>query len=484
MSKLTHKQVETWLFGERDEEMATAVADHLADCPQCQEMAQLVAELSAGEWHPYSKSPTEKAVIIADLQQQVRQKQMIKKQNKTMFPMNALVWSSAFIILILLTFGYFSMSNRENNTNLPAAVPPTETPMATPTLPPTATIPPPTSTATLMPEPIPFTEAIIQTDIGQFVITSVQLVDALPMAQPQSGNKMLTIALAGPNEEPLTPDVFSLEAFNQLESLRTVQTDTSPDAVFLCTMGGWLEADFVIGCEVPASATEFTFIWSGNAPITLFVDTIESEPLLTLPAGSGTEVEPPATAQPMPLNPLGNLVTEPVMMADIDCDNTIETVSITRPVLGDGVEVLAPYQLQVEDPDENITTRMTMAYWLDVTEPPYPRYYDVQAFEIDDCGRMAFAFTNQPLSVGNEWGSLFIWDGINLHDWQSNAYILNIEKGETTATMTTWQVDIQRSNLNEDTCLVIEMQYAINVDSLPMELISFEEGMAGCNPNG
>jgi hypothetical protein len=114
----------------------------------------------------------------------------------------------------------------------------------------------------------------VKTSIGDFVIVSARFVEEVNGEKPNSGEKILLVALSQPGMDQLDPATFSLEAFDKMAH------DTSKGEIYILgddgsrtisTMGGWVDEEFAMGFMVPAAAETYTLFWPDNSPIDIVV---------------------------------------------------------------------------------------------------------------------------------------------------------------------------------------------------------------------
>lgn len=127
---------------------------------------------------------------------------------------------------------------------------------------------------------------IISTKIGEFRVAASHLQDEVMGSNAGENRKHLLVVLTHVDGTPLSPDTFSLEEFEenretQMEIKWTETPDYSIDYLLkseddrffaICSMGGWIDEEFVVGCEVPYPADEYWFHWGfagENEPVLL-----------------------------------------------------------------------------------------------------------------------------------------------------------------------------------------------------------------------
>jgi hypothetical protein len=110
----------------------------------------------------------------------------------------------------------------------------------------------------------------LKTTIGDFLITSVRLVDEVHADKAQPGEKFLLVGLTQPGSERLVPGDFSLESFQNMihDSNGQIYVLGDDDVPVISTMAGWIQDEFVMGFRVPI-ADSYTLYWPGNSPLEL-----------------------------------------------------------------------------------------------------------------------------------------------------------------------------------------------------------------------
>ncbi|MBE2201157.1 MAG: hypothetical protein IAE79_21265 [Anaerolinea sp.] len=125
--------------------------------------------------------------------------------------------------------------------------------------------------------------SVVNTNIGDFQIVSSRFEDEVKGDLAGLNEKILVVVLTQPGLNKLDPNTFSLEDFDQVrrDILIEVEWLEPPDYSLahllniddkfftLCSMAGWLEEDFVIGCKVPAPADTYKLHWGENPPVVL-----------------------------------------------------------------------------------------------------------------------------------------------------------------------------------------------------------------------
>jgi hypothetical protein len=110
----------------------------------------------------------------------------------------------------------------------------------------------------------------LKTTIGDFLITSVRLVDEVHTDKAQPGEKFLLVGLTQPGLENLVPGDFSLESFQNMihDSNGQIYVLGDDDVPVISTMAGWIQDEFVMGFRVPI-ADSYTLYWPRNSPLEL-----------------------------------------------------------------------------------------------------------------------------------------------------------------------------------------------------------------------
>ncbi|HLO14298.1 MAG TPA: hypothetical protein VK206_05685 [Anaerolineales bacterium] len=110
----------------------------------------------------------------------------------------------------------------------------------------------------------------LKTTMGDFLITSVRLVDEVHGEKSQPGDKFLLVILTQPGVANLIPGEFSLESFQNMirDSHGQIYVLGNDDSPTISTMAGWVQDEFVMGFRVPM-AESYTLYWPGNSPIEL-----------------------------------------------------------------------------------------------------------------------------------------------------------------------------------------------------------------------
>lgn len=114
---------------------------------------------------------------------------------------------------------------------------------------------------------------ILHTELGDLLIASSRLANEANNETVKPGEKILLIVLSKPNQENLTPENFSLEAFHDKKEpvyLFLNGQAFEPNLVAMNTMGGWIDGEFVIGFPVPDSTESYQLVWEGNDPVDIF----------------------------------------------------------------------------------------------------------------------------------------------------------------------------------------------------------------------
>jgi hypothetical protein len=116
--------------------------------------------------------------------------------------------------------------------------------------------------------------AVLNTLQGALEVVSSRFVDEVNGTKPGAGQKILLVILDRPGDERLTPDNFSLEAFDlaRSESINGQQVHMLTDSGenIISTMGGWINIsydEFAMGFMVPETAQTFQLVWPGNPPV-------------------------------------------------------------------------------------------------------------------------------------------------------------------------------------------------------------------------
>jgi len=111
---------------------------------------------------------------------------------------------------------------------------------------------------------------VVKTTMGEFIISSVRLVDEVHDQQSEPGEKFLLIVLTDPNGKNLVPGEFLLEDFQKMiqDSNGQIYVTGADDSKIISTMAGWVEDEFALGFRVPI-VDSYTLFWSGNSPIEL-----------------------------------------------------------------------------------------------------------------------------------------------------------------------------------------------------------------------
>lgn len=93
----------------------------------------------------------------------------------------------------------------------------------------------------------------LETSMGDFLITSVRLVDEVQGEKAQPGEKFLLVGLTQPGLVNLVTGEFSLESFQNMMQDDTGQIYVmgSDDSRVISTMAGWVQDEFVMGFRVP-----------------------------------------------------------------------------------------------------------------------------------------------------------------------------------------------------------------------------------------
>jgi hypothetical protein len=110
----------------------------------------------------------------------------------------------------------------------------------------------------------------LKTTMGDFLITSVRLVDEVQGDKSQPGEKFLLVTLTQPGLVNLVPGEFSLESFQNMlhASNGQIYVLGNDDSPIISTMAGWVQDEFVMGFRVPV-AESYTLYWPGNSPFEL-----------------------------------------------------------------------------------------------------------------------------------------------------------------------------------------------------------------------
>jgi hypothetical protein len=111
---------------------------------------------------------------------------------------------------------------------------------------------------------------ILKTTMGDFVISSVRVVDEVHDQNARAGEAFLLVILTKPSSEHLVRGEFSLEAFQKMiqDSSGQIYVSGEDDSQFISTMAGWVEDEFAMGFTVQM-AKSYDLHWPGNSPIRL-----------------------------------------------------------------------------------------------------------------------------------------------------------------------------------------------------------------------
>lgn len=134
-----------------------------------------------------------------------------------------------------------------------------------------ARFPPPTATATPLPDPIPYQDAVIETAVGQLRITEIQRDSGFPpgcsgfgCTRANPGYTIVYLWVAHPDGAPV--DSSALFQAARAANVR-ISATSGGDADYLGTYGsGGRVAIVLVHAE---AATGLRFIWPGNPPVLL-----------------------------------------------------------------------------------------------------------------------------------------------------------------------------------------------------------------------
>ena len=102
--------------------------------------------------------------------------------------------------------------------------------------------------------------------MGQFAVTGARLVDEANSTKANPGEKILLVVLTLDGRNP-DPGSIPLDKFSALTrdsaSGEQVHVTGSDGLDAISTMGGWVDGEFVMGFNVPASGADFVFHWPG-----------------------------------------------------------------------------------------------------------------------------------------------------------------------------------------------------------------------------
>lgn len=137
--------------------------------------------------------------------------------------------------------------------------------------------------------------AVITTDeLGEFVIASTRFETEVRNTVPPYENvQFLVISLTRPGNEPIEPASLSLETFQnsttillEIEFLDSAEYSKEAYPYLLqiepnrfhhfCSMGGWLDDEFVQVCMVPTEAATYTLLWNDHPPVRLSPEEVDS----------------------------------------------------------------------------------------------------------------------------------------------------------------------------------------------------------------
>jgi hypothetical protein len=110
----------------------------------------------------------------------------------------------------------------------------------------------------------PMSTAVIQTTIGDLSMDSTRFVQEINGAKAEKGQTILLIAFKRMDGKKLTLEDFH-SARSQVEA-GLLAADGTP---YVCTMGGYLDGETVMGCIIPDSLDPLKFFWGDNPKVEL-----------------------------------------------------------------------------------------------------------------------------------------------------------------------------------------------------------------------